>query len=64
MDITDITTPDQVELADADELRWTRRELRALRATHGLADLLTSRPELRGVHAPADFVADAVRWCA
>lgn len=47
-----------------DELRWTRRELRALRATQALADLMATRPELRGVHAPADFVDDAVRWCA
>jgi hypothetical protein len=64
MDISDITTSDPSDLLDADELRWTRRELRALRVTSGLADLLATRPELRGVHAPADFVADAVRWCA
>ena len=60
----DITTPAPTGVLDTDELRWTRRELRALRATHGLSDLLSTRPELRGVHAPADFVDDAVRWCA
>jgi hypothetical protein len=37
---------------------------RAARNVRGLAELLTLRPELRGVHAPADFAADAIRWSA
>jgi hypothetical protein len=28
----------------------------------GLTALLDDRPELRGVHAPADWAYDAVRW--
>ena len=37
------------------------REDRTLR---GLSALLDARPELLGVHAPADWVYDAVRWSA
>ena len=37
------------------------REDRTLR---GLSELLDARPELQGVHAPADWVYDAVRWSA
>ncbi len=37
------------------------REDRTLR---GLSALLDSRPELQGVHAPADWAYDAVRWSA
>jgi hypothetical protein len=45
----------------------TRRERRAaLKARHaqGLATLMTQRDDLRGVHALADLVDDAVRWSA
>jgi hypothetical protein len=37
---------------------------RAARITQGLAQLLAERPDLHGVHAPADLAYDAVRWCA
>jgi hypothetical protein len=37
---------------------------RASRNLLGLTALLQHRPDLRGVHAPADFAADAVRWSA
>ena len=44
------------ELADA----RTRREAgRAL----GLSALLRRRPELEGVHAPADLADEFLRWC-
>lgn len=38
----------------------------ALRTRHaqGLARLMEERADLRGVHALADFVDDAVRWTA
>ncbi|KAA1421705.1 hypothetical protein F0U44_05375 [Nocardioides humilatus] len=38
----------------------------ALRSRHaeGLTRLLAERADLRGVHALADFVDDAVRWTA
>ena len=35
---------------------------RADRTTRGLTELLDARPDLLGVHAPADWAYDAVRW--
>lgn len=52
-------TRDQRELA-----RVEQRGDRALRATHGLVDLLTQRPDLRGVYLPADLFDDSIKWCA
>ena len=46
----------------ADPAQVTRQ--RADRRTRGLTALLARRPELRGVHAPADGLDDAVRWSA
>ena len=37
---------------------------RADARTRDLTALLRERPDLAGVHAPADFAVDAVRWCA
>jgi hypothetical protein len=37
---------------------------RAIRIIGGLSGLLASRPELRGVHAPADLADEAIRWTA
>jgi hypothetical protein len=37
---------------------------RADRTAARLAELLARRPELRGVHAPADWLDDATRWSA
>ncbi|MCW2759611.1 MAG: hypothetical protein JWO46_3357 [Nocardioidaceae bacterium] len=37
---------------------------RADRSMSALAALLAERPELRGVHAPADLAYDAIRWSA
>ena len=37
------------------------REDRTLR---GLTALLDARPDLQGVHAPADWAYDALRWSA
>ncbi|WP_158604344.1 hypothetical protein [Nocardioides mangrovicus] len=37
---------------------------RADRAASALALLFARRPELRGIHAPADLAEDALRWCA
>ena len=37
---------------------------RAIRTTGGLSELLRNRPELRGVHAPADLAYEAIRWTA
>ncbi len=37
---------------------------RAAARARDLTALLRDRPDLAGVHAPADFAVDAVRWCA
>ena len=37
---------------------------RADRTMRGLSRLLDERPELVGVHPPADWAYDAVRWSA
>jgi hypothetical protein len=37
---------------------------RAIRTTGGLAELLDNRPDLHGVHAPADLAYEAIRWTA
>ena len=52
----------------ADEARGERlaaaARRRAAARTRDLGALLRERPDLAGVHAPADFTVDAVRWCA
>jgi hypothetical protein len=40
------------------------QQRRAAARARDLTALLRERPELSGVHAPADFAVDAVRWCA
>ncbi len=40
------------------------QQRRAAARSRDLAALLRERPDLAGVHAPADFAVDAVRWCA
>ena len=55
-------------VADADHARSDRfaaaAQRRAAARTRDLSALLRERPDLAGVHAPADFAVDAVRWCA
>ncbi|MCH1869070.1 hypothetical protein [Nocardioides sp. CFH 31398] len=41
-----------------------QRERLVTRHSHRLRDLMEAREDLRGVHAMADFVDDAVRWSA
>lgn len=36
----------------------------AIRHKHGVSSLLSSRDDLRGVHAFADIVEESVRWSA
>lgn len=40
----------------------TSRVRREALRTSGLSELLERRPELAGVHAPADLAAEALRW--
>ena len=55
-------------VADADQARRDRlaaaAQRRAAARTRDLSALLRERPDLAGVHAPADFAVDAVQWCA
>ncbi len=44
-----------------ERVRLQRATLRT-RHTHALTTLMDERADLRGVHALADFVDDAVRW--
>ena len=39
------------------------RQRRQAAWTRDLTALLQQRPELAGVHLPADFAAEALRWC-
>ena len=43
-------------------LERARRDALRDRHTEGLTRLMTARDDLRGVHALADLVDDAVRW--
>lgn len=53
---------------DVDKVRGERlvaaAQRRAAARTRDLTALLRERPDLAGVHAPADFAVDAVRWGA
>ena len=39
------------------------RERREAARARDLTALLAQRPDLAGVHLPADFTAEALRWC-
>jgi hypothetical protein len=52
-----------VDLDRAERLTAAQQR-RAAARTRDLTALLRERPDLAGVHAPADFAVDAVRWCA
>ena len=55
-DVTDIERVRAERAASAQQRRAAAR-------TRDLTALLRDRPDLQGVHAPADFAVDAVRWC-
>jgi hypothetical protein len=54
-------------VTDIEQVRAERaassKQRRAAARTRDLTALLRERPDLQGVHAPADFAVDAVRWC-
>ncbi len=60
-----MTQHDTTDL-DLDRRRDQRRAQRDARARHAenLARLMAERDDLRGVHALADLVDDAIRWTA
>ncbi len=55
------------EITDLEKVRADRltagRQRRAAARSRDLTALLRERPDLAGVHAPADFAVDALRWC-
>ena len=55
------------EVTDLEQVRAERaasaQQRRAAARTRDLTALMRERPDLGGVHAPADFAADAVLWC-
>jgi hypothetical protein len=61
--ITDAVTTPRGADNDLDRRRSQRDGLR-LRHAHSLTRLLSSRDDLRGVHALADLVDESVRWTA
>jgi hypothetical protein len=66
-----LTTPtdrrQRAEVTDIELPRWKRvnrtARRRAAARSRDLTALLRERPDLAGVHAPADFAVEAVRWC-
>ena len=54
--VTDLDTVRAVRAAAAQQRRRAAR-------SRDLTALLRDRPDLVGVHAPADMAADAVHWC-
>ena len=69
---TDGATTRAVRLVDEDydaekersERLAAAAQRRAAARTRDLTALLRERPDLAGVHAPADLTVEAVRWCA
>ena len=60
----DIYTECRSDQDDDLERRRRQRDILRLRHAHHLSRLMAARDDLRGVHALADFVDDAVRWTA
>jgi hypothetical protein len=58
---------EDAEVTDLEKVRADRRsagrQRRAAARNRDLTALLRDRPDLAGVHAPADFAVDALRWC-
>jgi hypothetical protein len=67
IDSSDVTTPDVVtEMTETDAFDRRRDQRNALKTRHAenLGRLMSQRDDLRGVHALADLVDDAIRWTA
>ena len=58
---------EDARVTDMEKVRIDRltaaKQRRAAARTRDLSALLRDRPDLAGVHAPADFAVDAVLWC-
>lgn len=53
----------QLHNLDRDLQAASSQQRRRAARSRDLTALLQNRPDLVDVHAPADLVADAVRWC-
>jgi hypothetical protein len=62
--VTDPSTSEERDRAAAARDRAAAARDRADRHAGSLSGLLARRPDLRGVHAPADWREDAIRWTA
>jgi hypothetical protein len=58
---------EDASVTDIEKVRIDRltaaKQRRAAARSRDLSALLRDRPDLAGVHAPADFAVDALRWC-
>jgi hypothetical protein len=58
---------EDARVTDMEKVRIDRltaaKQRRAAARTRDLSALLRDRPDLAGVHAPADFAVEALRWC-
>ena len=57
----------EAEVTDLEAVRADRvtaaQQRRAAARSRDLTALLRDRPDLTGVHAPADFAVEFLRWC-
>ena len=58
-----VARPGTSSTASAGTAGSAARQRRQAAWTRDLTALLQQRPELAGVHLPADFAAEALRWC-
>jgi hypothetical protein len=59
-------SPRSAEVTELDKVRTERlvagQQRRAAARSRDLTALLRERPDLHGVHAPADFAVESVHW--
>jgi len=62
MDINEVRSSTGIPAVPGEERTRVHRARLRSRHAQGLTTLMDARADLRGVHALADFVDDAVRW--
>lgn len=58
------STRPEAALDNREQRLTAAQQRRAAARARDLTALLRERPELSGVHAPADVAVESVRWCA